>query len=303
MVGVHIGDPIELLDRGLKLAEFLGTSTQEIEAQIQQMEDAVGLKLREDLLSGLTGEIAVVAMLPKEQIDVTLDPLQIAMQVGKIRPIILLGVKDEKKLEETFRKISQLAKLEASTLKKELYKGATVYTKALPLDVLVPGIALMPAYSFKDNLLIMSNSAEWVRDGIDLLESPGDPEIQEKLSRSRALIYLDAAGLADFAMGQSLIEEIKPPEAIRDKLSSLGSAAVSFSLGPDGAGISLISTSDDDWATKIMRGVVIGIYAKAASEEQKAAEQKAVMDREAWEKEHEVPEHEETEEGAKSDED
>ncbi|MFC1715577.1 hypothetical protein ACFL6S_18040 [Candidatus Poribacteria bacterium] len=296
MVGAHIGDPTELLDRGLKLAEFLGTSTQDIEMQIQQMEDAVGLDLREDLLSALTGEIAVVTMLPKEQIDVALNPMQMAMQAGKIRPVILLGVKDRDRLTETFSKISQLVNLEASTLKEESYKGATVYTKALPLDVLIPGIALMPAYSFKDDLLIMSNSAEWVRDGIDLLESPGDSEIQKRLSRSRALIYLDMAGVADFAMAQSLFEEIKPPESIRDKLSSLGSIAASFSLGPDGAGISLISTSDDDWTTKIMRGIVIGMYANVASKEHKAAEQKAAMDREAWEKEHEVQK--EPEEGA-----
>lgn len=298
MAGVHIGDPVEMLDRGLKLAEFFGTETQEIEARIQEMEDGLGLNLRDDLLSALTGEIAVVAMLPKEQVDVPLDPLQMAMQVGKVRPVILVGVRDEKKLEKTFNKLSQLVNLETSSLKEESYKGAKIHTKAVPLDVLIPGVALMPAYSFRDNLLIMSNSAEWVRDAIDLLESPGDPEIRGKLSRSRALIYLDVAGIADFVMEQSLIEEVKPPELVQDKLSSLGSVAASFSLGPDGAGISLISTSDDDWTTKIMRGVIIALYADAVSKEKEAAEQEAVLEREAWEEEHEVEEQEAAEEGA-----
>lgn len=97
-------------------------------------------------------------------------------------------------------------------------------------------------------------------------------------------------------MNQSLFEEIKPSEEIQEKVKSLGSVAASFSLGPDGAGISLISTSEDDWATKIMKGVVIGLHMDAASKEQKAAEQKAAMDREAWEEEHEMEEEEGSEE-------
>jgi len=305
MVGVHIGDPMELMDKGLKLAEFFGVPTQEIEAQIQQMEDTVGLNLQDDLLSALTGEIAVITMLPKGNADLTFDPLQMIMQAGKVRPVIFLGVKDEAKLKATFNKLSQMVNLETSSLKVESYKGSDVHTEAVPLDVLVPGIALIPAYSFRDNLLIMSNSAEWIRDAIDLLESPGDPNIQGKLSRSRALVYVDIAGMADFAMAQSLVKEIDPPEEIKDKLSSLGSVAASFSLGEDGIGISLISTSDDNWTTKIMRGVVIGLYADAMSKEKKAADQEAMLEKEAWEEEHEMQEPgemEEAEEGVEEDE-
>jgi len=297
MVGIHIGDPLELLDKGLKLAKFFGVAVQEIEAQIQQIEDTVGLNLRDDLLSALTGEIAVITMLPKGEIDLTLNPLQIAMQAGKVRPVVFVGVKDENKLKATFNKLSQMVNLETSSLKVESYKGSDIHTEAVPLDALVPGIALMPAYSFRDNLLIMSNSAGWVRDAIDLLESPGDPNIQEKLSQSRALVYLDIAGIADFLMAQSFIEEIKPPEEIRDKLSSLGSVAASFSLGPDGAGISLISTSDDDWTTKIIRGVVIGLYIDAVSKERKAAEREAVLGQEIWEEEREMMAPKSAEEG------
>ncbi|MFC1716369.1 hypothetical protein ACFL6S_22040 [Candidatus Poribacteria bacterium] len=283
MVGIHIGDPIELLDRGLKLAEFFGVAAQEVEAQIQQIEGAVGLNLRNDLLSALTGEIAVMAMLPKGDVDLAIDPLQMAMQAGKIRPVVFVGVKDKEKLKATFNKLSQMVNLETSPLKEESYKGATIHTNAMPLDSLVPGIALIPAYTFRDNLLIMSNSAEWVRDTIDLLESPGDPDIQEKLSQSRALVYLDMAGVADFVMSQSFIEEVKPPEGIRDKIISLGSIAASFSLGPDRAGVSLISTSDDDWTTKLMRGAALGLHISAVSKDRKAAEQEAVIGSEAWE--------------------
>jgi hypothetical protein len=105
-----------------------------------------------------------------------------------------------------------------------------------------------------------------------MLESPRVTEIQEKLSASRVLIYLDAAGIADFVIKQDIIEDAQLPEAAQDKLSSLGSIAASFSLGPDGAGIKLISTSDDNWATKILRGVLVGIYANISSEQEEAEE-------------------------------
>jgi hypothetical protein len=105
-----------------------------------------------------------------------------------------------------------------------------------------------------------------------MLESPRVTEIQEELSASRVLIYLDAAGIADFVIKQGVIEDTKLPEAAQDKLSSLGSIAASLSLGPDGAGIKLISTSDDNWATKILRGVLVGIYANIPSEQKEAEE-------------------------------
>ena len=299
MVGVHIGDPTELLDRGLKLAELFGIGIEEIEDQIQQMEEMVELNLRDDLLSALTGEIAVIAMLPREQISASDNVLQMAMQVSKVRPIILVGVKDAEKLEQTFGKLAKLASVEGMSLKEESYKGVTIYTKALPLDVLMPGIALMPAYSFKDNLLIMSNSSEWVRDAIDLVELPGNPEIQNKLSESRILLYVDAAGIADFAMEQNIVEDIKPSEPIQDKLKSLGSVAASFALGPEGAGIRLISTSDDDWATKILRGVMIAVYVDI----EKASKREEALEKAAWEAEPEWEETapEETEKGSLED--
>jgi hypothetical protein len=273
LVGIHIGDPAGLLDRGLKLAESFGKETGEIEGHIQQMEGGLGLNLRDDLLSTLTGEIAVIAMLPKEQVDVKGNKLQMAMQMAKMRQAVLIGVKDEERLGETVKKLFDLANLEPLSLKQYSYKGTEIYTKVVPLDILVPGVAFMPSYSFKDSLLIMSNSAEWVQDTIiDMLESPRVTEIQEELSASRVLIYLDAAGIADFVIKQGVIEDTKLPEAAQDRLSSLGSIAASLSLGPDGAGIKLISTSDDNWATKILRGVLVGIYANISSEQEEAEE-------------------------------
>jgi len=272
MVGIHIGDPAGLLGRGLKVAESLGSETAQIEHGIQQMEGGLGLNLREDLLSTLTGEIAVMAMLPKEQLDVKKNKLQMAMQMAKMRQVVLIGVKDEERLSETAGKLFALANLEPLSLKEYSYKGTEIYTKVVPLDIIAPGVALMPSYSFRDGLLIMSNSAEWVQDTIDMLESPRVTEIQEKLSASRVLIYLDAAGIADFVVKQDIIEDTRLPEAAQDKLSSLGSVAASLSLGPDGAGIKLISTSDDNWATKILRGVLVGIYANISSEQEQAEE-------------------------------
>jgi hypothetical protein len=272
MVGIHIGDPVGLLDRGLKLIGSLGAGTEEIEGQIKQLEGALQLNLRDDILSALTGEIALMAMLPKGEIDLKKDKLQMAMQMTKTRSAVLIGVKDEKKLERTTEKLLELANLEPLSLKEQSYKGAKIRTKVVPLDILAPGVALMPSYSFRDGLLVMSNSSEWVQDTIDLLESSQATKARGKLSESRMLMYLDVAGIADFVMKQNLIEDIKPSKPAQDKLAALGSVAASLSFGPDGLGMKVISTSDDDWTTKILRGILVGIYVKVTSEQEEAEE-------------------------------
>jgi len=136
------------------------------------------------------------------------------------------------------------------------------------MNALVPGLAVMPSYSFKNGLLIVSNSAEWVKDSISMLESQRDLEMQDKFPDLRVLAYVDAAGIADFVIKQDIIESLKVPGPAQDKLSSLGSVAVGFSLGPDGAGLRLISTSDDNWTTKILRGILVAIYANARPEQE-----------------------------------
>jgi hypothetical protein len=266
--GVHIGDPVELLDRGLELAESFGQNTEEIEGAIQQIEGAVGLNLKDDLLSALTGEFAVAVMLPKGPVNLRANKLQMAMQLAKVRQVLLIGVKDGPKLKKTAKKLSELVDLKTLPLDEQSYKGSKIITQAVPLEILLPGVALIPAYSFRDNVLIMSNSAEWVKDAIDMLESPGAPELQEKLSESRVLVALDIGGMADFAIEQGLAEEINVSEDIQAKAKTLGSVAASFSLGPDGTGMKLISTSDDNWLTKILNGVLIGIYVNVAKQEQ-----------------------------------
>jgi hypothetical protein len=268
MIGIHVGDPVVLLDRGFKLAESLGVNTNEIEGNIKQLEDGLRVNLRDDLLSALTGEIAIIAILPKEPVDLKKDKVQAAMQLAKIRLAAFIGVKDEKKLGKTAEKLLKLVNIEPVSLKEKSHEGSKIHTKALPLDALVPGVAIMPSYSFKDGLLIVSNSAEWVKDGISMLESQRVSEMQDEFSDSRVLAYVDAAGIANFAIENDMIESLKVPELAQDKLSSLGSVAVGFSLGSDGAGLRLISTSDDNWTTKILRGVLVAIYANARPEQE-----------------------------------
>ncbi len=268
MIGIHVGDPVMILDRGLKLAEFLGVDTKEIEGNIKQLEDGLRLKLRDDLLSTLTGEIAVMAMLPRGPVDLKKDKVQAALQLAKIRSAAFIGVKDEKKLGKTAEKLLKLVNVEPVSLKEKTHEGTKIYTKALPLDALVPGVAVMPSYSFKDGLLIASNSAEWVKDSISMLESQRDSEMQYEFPDSRVLAYVDVAGIADFVIEHDIIESLKVPEPAQDKLSSLGSVAAGFSLGRDGAGLRLISTSDDNWTTKILRGILIAIYANAPPEQE-----------------------------------
>jgi len=271
MVAIHIGDPAELLDKGMKLAESFGQDMAEVKAGMQQLKDGMGLDIKDDLLSALTGEFAVATMLPQGPIDLNANKLQLAMQIAKVRQVVLIGVKDEKKLRKTFQKLTEMIEIKTLPLDERSYKGSKIVTHAVPMDVLFPGVALIPAYSFRDNVLIMSNKAEWVMDAIDLLES-SSPELRQKLSESRILVSLDAGGLADFAVEQGFAEEINLSEEIQDKARSLGSVAANFSLSPDGAGIKLISTSEDNWATKILRGALIAVYVNVEKQEQIARE-------------------------------
>lgn len=271
LIGIHIGDPSDLLDKGLKMAESFSAKKDVFEGGINQVGNALGINLRKDLLSTLTGEFTVMIVLPEGQID-TGNKLQMFMQMAKTRHLLLIGVKDEEKLGNTARKLLALANVETMPLKENLYKGAKIHTEVVPLDTLAPGMALVPAYTFKNGTLIMSGSEKWVQDTVDLIESPGSAEIRNKLSESRVLLYLDAGGIARFAskaMGQGIYKKIEIPETIQRKLSDLGSIAVSLSWGSDGLGMKLISASDDSWATKILRGVLVSIYADILSKSDK----------------------------------
>jgi hypothetical protein len=268
LVGIQIGNPAELLDKALNVIELFGAK-ENLEKQIQQIESAVGLDLKNDLLSALTGEIGVLALLPKETVNLKKNMLQLA----KLRPIIFVGIKDRNKLETTAKKILKLANIEPISVKEYSYRGSTIYTKALPLDMIVPGIAFSPSYSFRDDLLMLSNSAQWVQDAADIFvesdeqQISNDPILWDELSASCILIHLSAGDVAYFIAEQKLIDDLKLPKNAQDKLKSLGSIAVSYSASPEGIGVNIISTSEDNWATKILRGVMVGVYANIASKQ------------------------------------
>ena len=267
MAGIHIGDPAKLLDRVLELMKFFHQETEEIERLVQQLENRLQIDLRDDLLSSLTGEIAVMAMLPKEAVDLKADRFQMAMQIAQTRAAVFVGVKDGSKLAETIGSLLELVDVEPVALEEQTYKGEEVFTKLIPLDPLVPGLALMPSYTFRDGLLVMSNKKEWVQDTIDLFELASATEIRGKLAESRVLMYLDIANIASFVVKQDLIGDIDVPEPAQDRLADLGSVAASLSFGPDGAGVKLVSMSEDEWIMKILRGVLVGVYSNIASEQ------------------------------------
>ena len=277
LVGIQIGNPAELLDKVLNVIELFGTK-ENLETQIQQIESAVGLNLKSDLLSALTGEIGVLALLPKEPVNLKKSMLQL----GKLRPIILVGVKDRNKLETTVQKVLKLANMEPMSVREYSYRGSTIYTRMLPLDIIVPGVAFMPSYSFRDDLLILSNSAQWVQDAVDMLvesdkqqdsidlslKSPTPYGLRwDELSSSWILIHLNAGDVAHFIAEQKLFDDSELPENAQEKLKSLGSIAVSYSASPEGIGVNIISTSEDNWATKILRGVMVAVYANIASKQ------------------------------------
>ncbi|MBC8233546.1 hypothetical protein H8E77_28700 [bacterium] len=133
---------------------------------------------------------------------------------------------------------------------------------------------------------MFSNSAQWVQDATDILaesdkqQNSIDPTLQDELSSSWILIHLNAGDVAHFIAEQRLIDDSELPSNAQDKLKSLGSIAVSYSASPEGIGINIISTSEDNWATKILRGVMVAVYANIASngKEAKGQEGEGVED-------------------------
>jgi len=270
LIGIHVGDPVELLDKGLKLAESSGKKKADFENGIKQVEDALGIDLRKDLLSAITGEFAVMATLPEGQIE-TENKMKMYMQMAQTRQVILIGVRDEDRLAKTAEKLLSLAKMKTMPYSETLYKGTKIHTKVLPLDTLVPGLAIMPAYAFRNGLFIMGGSEKWIQETIDQIESPVSNDIKGKLSESRVLLYLDAGGIADFAgkaIKKGVYKGTNISDEMQNKLSGLGSVVANISWGSDGVGMKLISSSEDNWATKILRGVLITIYSKTAGTEE-----------------------------------
>ncbi len=266
LVGIQIGNPVALLDSMLNLVEFFGQNKEDIENQIRQLEAGFELNLREDLISALTGEVGVMALLPEEDVDLKKNKLHFA----KFRPTILLGVKDREKLEKTALKLTQLAQLETQSLNEEKHGDSNIYTKLLQSNMLIPGVAFMPSFAYKDDLLIISNSKEWVKDAIDTLAVPRQrnlkPEIEKELESSWILAFADAGAILDFVTQQNLIDDMKLPENAMDKLQDFGTVTVSYSAEPDGIGLSIIS--ENPWIAEILRAVVLGVYADQAKKEQ-----------------------------------
>ncbi|HIE25675.1 TPA: hypothetical protein EYP66_00130, partial [Candidatus Poribacteria bacterium] len=124
LVGVQIGDAVTLFDSLLNVAEFFGQNREDIEKKISEAEQTVGLNLRNDLLSALTGEIGVMALLPNGEVNLKKNKLDFA----KFRPILLLGINDRYKLEKTASKITQLAQLRTKKLDEEEYRDFKIYT-------------------------------------------------------------------------------------------------------------------------------------------------------------------------------
>jgi hypothetical protein len=282
MVGINLGEPAEMLDRGIKLIRMQDEEkAAKVEDHIRELERGLNIDLRDDFLSTLTGEFAMMAALPEEKIDLKSDDkLKTIMQMSKVRQVVVIGVKDERKLGRTVEHLMEIVDIEPISLDDDDYRDEEIRTKVIPLSNIAPGLALLPVYSFGDDRVIMSNNAEWVRDAIDMFKSPkymASSSIQVvvaqvKLSDSRVMVYMDAGSMMQFMMEQDIADEMDIPEKVQDKLASMGSIAAGLYLGTDGAGLRLISTSDDVWATKLLNGALIATYSNI---EKKKAQKKA----------------------------
>jgi len=265
LAAIQLGEPGKMFDSLLDVAKFFGKDMGEFEKQIHEMEKGFGINLREDLLSSLTGEIAVMGLLPMGEVNLKKNKLDFA----KFRPIILLGVKDKKRLEKTVSKVMEIVQFETQKMGEEDHRDTKIYTKAVPLNMLVPGAAFMPAYAYKNDLLIISNSAMWVKDAIDMLDELRQnslpAEVKNQLTSSWILAFMDAGEILDFLNQQKLIEEMDLPEKATEKLRDFGTVTLNYSAENDGIGIGIFS--EKPWIEEIVRVVLLGIYSEQAKKE------------------------------------
>ncbi|MBD3183207.1 hypothetical protein GF312_13005 [Candidatus Poribacteria bacterium] len=276
LASVHLGNPARMLDGMIEMMRFLEADQEdieEIEKIIAEIELEIGMDLKEDFLSALTGEFTMLAVAPE---DLMFDPdnkFKTIMQMNKSRHLTIIGIEDREKISKAVEKLMELTETESIPIEEENYKGITIHTKVFPLKNQLPGLAMMPSYCFKDDVFISSYDAEYVRMAIDMMEHAKTSDLPDELEESRMLCYIDIGGMAEIISESGMIEMIEeiPQEFvddIMDKVIDFGSVAMSFSLSPEGIGMDLLSTSDNTWVAKIMDSALVMVYVKAYTEKQ-----------------------------------
>ena len=264
-VGLHLGDLSILLKQLTSLAALSGNNPQ---VQLEELEEYIGLDLEEDILNALTGEIGIALLTPKEKLNLKENKLDIARAV---KPIFFLGIKDRLKFGDLRQKIAAFVNVEP--LNGYDYKDAKIHRSLVTADSLVPGVALAPQYTYLDNLLVASNSSKPVEKIIEMslraeVENRNNVIASEakQSTQSWLVVYADVGNIAKFLIEQNLIElEVQDEDLLKkadEKLSALSPIEISYASEPEGIRLSIISSENETWVTKILRATTAAILLK-----------------------------------------
>ena len=259
-VGLQLGDLPKLLE---KVTALMSGSGQNPKEQLKQLKQAIGIDLKEDVLKALTGELGIALMTPKEKLNISKNKLDIAKAV---KPILFIGIKDKRKFGELRQKLANLINVEP--VDEYQYKGATIHRSIVSMESLAPGIALIPRYTYIDDLLVASNSPKYIEEIIDKLNNKGElTEAEKTLARSWLLVRAEIGNIGQFAVEQNLLGDEIQNVNLGDKsaaelMSQLGPLEVSYAPEPEGIKLSIISGADETWLTKALRAATIIILAE-----------------------------------------
>ena len=259
-VGLHLGDLSQLLEQATPLISASGQNPQE---QLEQLKQATGIDLKEDVLKALTGELGIALMTPKEELNIQKNKLDIAKAV---KPIFFIGIKDKRKFGDLRQKLASLINVEP--IDEYQYKDATIHRSIVSMESLAPGVALVPRYTYIDDLLVGSNSPKYIEEIIDNLNNKEElTEAEKTLARSWLLVRAEIGNIGQFAVEQNLLGDEFQNVNLGDKSAAelvhqLGSIEVSYAPEPEGIKLSIISGADETWVMKALRTVAIIILAE-----------------------------------------
>jgi len=238
----HVGDPILVWERIMSTMKGLLDKKEyaEMQGAISEFEREIGLKLKNDILASLTGEVGFAMPFP----DLA-GGSRFSLGNGLM---VFCGVKDSEKCAMAIERILSTAKLQQT-----VYKGVVIHH--IPE---LSGPEGPVGYVFAGDMLVFSNFQR-LQDLIDeeppLMVSEEFAKISSQLPQQPGLVfYIDLMRL-----GKSLLStnpQAQTEETLT-KLQTLGS--VGGLMIYDGGGLKLrsIGTSDKSWLETI--GVLAGL--------------------------------------------
>jgi hypothetical protein len=206
---------------------------QELKGSLEDLAIEIGLDLEQDVLSWMTGEVALYLAPGEELGEYTLAGLP-TFRVG-----LLIEATDRAKVEQTMEKVEALIEEEAE-VSFSTYEIEGVEARVIP--VLAAG-GYLPGYAFVDDFLVIAIDKDSFEATIRASKSKGErlaasPEyrtISDVLpEKNTGIFFLDIAGLSNF------IESIMPEPTrsdfgtdVKPFLDMFGGLGVASSYGED----------------------------------------------------------------------